>query len=294
MSSSDSPTLQWPNHREGSKISDPIRFEEMTDVKCPYCGSSNVSLLDAEGKELECNECGNKDVPARFSPDKEEGGEDAELRQEDPDDTNCPDCGQDLAELASEEMDMHILRHHPEYADDWYKQEDPNNVRFTNWEGARRTPGGGFIEVPNKSEGGADYYDAENGDWVAWGVRGLIDEEIVDVLIKGEEGGGGYMGEGSGQGELGGIIKTREEATPYQAGGEDAELGQEDPDDSSTQLNPTTYQNQTSLGQGQSVPTSTVGLSKGEDIESCGVGCCSDIECGCGDCEYCDITLWGR
>jgi len=72
--------LDWPNHRVGSKPSDPVRFEQSSS------------------------------------------------------DTVCPDCGQDLAEMASEDMDKHVLQHHPEWKEKWYGEQGDASTG-QGWEG---------------------------------------------------------------------------------------------------------------------------------------------------------------
>jgi energy-coupling factor transporter ATP-binding protein EcfA2 len=39
-----------------------------------------------------------------------------------------------------------------------------------------------YKEVPNKIEGGSDYFSVETGAWVTWGEGGLMDEEIDQAL----------------------------------------------------------------------------------------------------------------
>jgi energy-coupling factor transporter ATP-binding protein EcfA2 len=216
MSSSDTKTLQWPNHREGSKISDPIRFEEG------------------------------------------------------PDDTNCPDCGLDLAEMASEEMDAHILKHHPEYAKDWYKDEEDKffpgqEAQWTEDEHRVLKHGGKYERCPI-------CFPEQEGMLLEQG-----ENEGIDIAYSG----------GSGENILGG------DPIPFDA-------------DIPASKEPTDLQNVTPFSQQQYTPSSTMTgygqenpnpLMEQEELEpqidadvldnDCGFDCCSSIFCECKDCATC-------
>ena len=263
MSSSDTKTLQWPNHREGSKISDPIRFEEGDELP-------EIVVTPENFKEIKETLVLAIDVVSEYAIDDvdENNAEDSDLE------SILSDLITVRDKISTPEELNNFITKHPEWKEELQSrlsalsEEDKffpgQEAQWTEDEHRVLRHGGKYKHCP------ICFPDQE----------GMLLEEV------GEEGVGLAYSGGTGENVLGG------DPEPFDANIPPAET----PTDlqnvtpfSQQQYTPTS--SMTGYGQGNPSAKMEEELEPQIDADAienyCGYDCCKSMLCKCGDCTDC-------